>query len=122
MEMARAPMRAGIRTLDRVARVATWLVALVGSAALLASPRGHGGRELFFAVAVGSIAAGIATADPWRASWAAVKIGLAAFLVPFLLFNSPVLLGHAATEAMSSPGGSASRPRSLAAGGRRRRR
>jgi TRAP-type uncharacterized transport system fused permease subunit len=46
-------------------------------------------------VAIASFAAAaMAKADPWRTSWAAVKIGLATFLVPFLFFYSPVLLAR----------------------------
>ncbi len=45
-------------------------------------------------VAVASFAAAaMARADPWRTSWIAVRNGLATFLVPFLFFYSPVLLG-----------------------------
>jgi TRAP transporter 4TM/12TM fusion protein len=48
-------------------------------------------------VAIASFAAAaLAKADPWRTAFAAVKIGLAAFLVPFLFFYSPALLGQAA--------------------------
>lgn len=48
-------------------------------------------------VAIASFAAAaMAKADPWRTSWIAVKIGLATFLVPFLFFYSPVLLGKGA--------------------------
>lgn len=46
-------------------------------------------------VAVASFAAaGMAKADPWKTSWIAVKMGLATFLVPFMFFYSPVLLGQ----------------------------
>lgn len=46
-------------------------------------------------VAVASFAAaGMARADPWRTSWIAVKMGLATFIVPFMFFYSPVLLGQ----------------------------
>jgi TRAP-type uncharacterized transport system fused permease subunit len=46
-------------------------------------------------VAVASFAAaGMAQADPWRTSWIAVKLGLATFIVPFMFFYSPVLLGQ----------------------------
>ena len=46
-------------------------------------------------VAVASIAAaGMAKADPWRTSWIAVKMGLATFIVPFMFFYSPLLLGQ----------------------------
>jgi TRAP transporter 4TM/12TM fusion protein len=46
-------------------------------------------------VAVASFAAAaMAKADPWRTSWIACRNGLAAFLVPFLFFYSPVLLGR----------------------------
>jgi len=48
-------------------------------------------------VAIASFAAAaMAKADPWKTSWIAVKIGLATFLVPFLFFYSPVLLGKGA--------------------------
>jgi TRAP transporter 4TM/12TM fusion protein len=46
-------------------------------------------------VAVASFAAaGMAQADPWRTSWIAVKMGLATFIVPFMFFYSPLLLGQ----------------------------
>jgi TRAP transporter 4TM/12TM fusion protein len=46
-------------------------------------------------VAVASFAAaGMAQADPWRTSWIAVKLGLATFIVPFMFFYSPLLLGQ----------------------------
>jgi TRAP transporter 4TM/12TM fusion protein len=46
-------------------------------------------------VAVASFAAaGMAQADPWRTSWIAVKLGLATFIVPFMFFVSPLLLGQ----------------------------
>lgn len=46
-------------------------------------------------VAVASIAAaGMAKADPWKTSWIAVKMGLATFIVPFMFFYSPLLLGQ----------------------------
>ncbi|MDP2372891.1 TRAP transporter large permease subunit, partial [Reyranella sp.] len=46
-------------------------------------------------VAVASFAAaGMAKGDPWKTSWIAVKMGLATFLVPFMFFYSPVLLGQ----------------------------
>ncbi len=46
-------------------------------------------------VAVASFAAaGMAKADPWKTSFIAVKMGLATFLVPFMFFYSPVLLGQ----------------------------
>lgn len=48
-------------------------------------------------VAVASFAAaGMAQADPWRTSWIAVKLGLATFIVPFMFFYSPLLLGQGA--------------------------
>jgi TRAP-type uncharacterized transport system fused permease subunit len=48
-------------------------------------------------VAIASFAAAaMAKADPWKTSWIAVKIGLATFIVPFLFFYSPVLLGKGA--------------------------
>ncbi len=37
-------------------------------------------------------AAGMAQADPWKTSWIALKMGLAAFIVPFMFFYAPVLL------------------------------
>jgi TRAP-type uncharacterized transport system fused permease subunit len=37
-------------------------------------------------------AAGIAKADLWKAGWAAVKIGAAGFIVPFMLIYEPALL------------------------------
>ncbi len=46
-------------------------------------------------VAVASFAAAaMARADPWKTSWIAVRNGLACFLVPFLFFYAPVLLGQ----------------------------
>jgi TRAP transporter 4TM/12TM fusion protein len=46
-------------------------------------------------VAVASIAAaGMAKADAWKTSWIAVKLGLATFIVPFMFFYSPTLLGQ----------------------------
>lgn len=46
-------------------------------------------------VAVASFAAaGMSKGDPWKTSWIAVKMGLATFLVPFMFFYSPVLLGQ----------------------------
>jgi TRAP transporter 4TM/12TM fusion protein len=39
-------------------------------------------------------AAAMAQADPWRTSVVAVKIGLATFIVPFMFFVSPLLLGQ----------------------------
>jgi TRAP transporter 4TM/12TM fusion protein len=46
-------------------------------------------------VAVASFAAaGMAQADPWRTSWIAVKLGLATFIVPFMFFYNPLLLGQ----------------------------
>jgi TRAP transporter 4TM/12TM fusion protein len=48
-------------------------------------------------VAVASIAAaGMAKADAWKTSWIAVKLGLATFIVPFMFFYSPTLLGQGA--------------------------
>jgi TRAP transporter 4TM/12TM fusion protein len=45
-------------------------------------------------VAIASFAAAaMAKADPWRTSMIAVRNGLATFIVPFLFFYSPVLLG-----------------------------
>lgn len=46
-------------------------------------------------VAVASFAAAaMAQADPWKTSWIAVKLGLATFIVPFMFFSSPALLGQ----------------------------
>ncbi len=46
-------------------------------------------------VAVASFAAAsMAQAQPWRTSWIAVKFGLATFIVPFMFFASPALLGQ----------------------------
>jgi TRAP transporter 4TM/12TM fusion protein len=46
-------------------------------------------------VAVASwAAAGMAQADPWKTGWIAVKLGLATFIVPFMFFYSPALLGQ----------------------------
>ncbi|HEU5321308.1 MAG TPA: TRAP transporter permease, partial [Methylomirabilota bacterium] len=39
-------------------------------------------------------AAGMAQADPWRTGWISVKLGLATFIVPFMFFYSPLLLGQ----------------------------
>jgi TRAP transporter 4TM/12TM fusion protein len=39
-------------------------------------------------------AAGMAGADPWRTSFVALKLGLATFIVPFMFFVSPLLLGQ----------------------------
>jgi TRAP-type uncharacterized transport system fused permease subunit len=39
-------------------------------------------------------AAGIAKADPWKTSFIAMKMGLATFIVPFMFFYSPLLLGQ----------------------------
>jgi len=39
-------------------------------------------------------AAGIAKADPWKTSFIALRMGLAAFIVPFMFFYSPLLLGQ----------------------------
>jgi len=48
-------------------------------------------------VAIASFAAAaMAKADPWRTSMIAVRYGLATFIVPFLFFYSPVLLGKGA--------------------------
>ncbi|HEY7608833.1 MAG TPA: TRAP transporter fused permease subunit [Alphaproteobacteria bacterium] len=48
-------------------------------------------------VAIASFAAAaMAKADPWRTSMLAVRNGLATFIVPFLFFYSPVLLGKGA--------------------------
>ena len=46
-------------------------------------------------VAVASFAAAsMARADPWKTSWIAVKLGLATFIVPFMFFASPALIGQ----------------------------
>ncbi|MCX7628998.1 MAG: TRAP transporter permease [Geminicoccaceae bacterium] len=46
-------------------------------------------------VALASFAAAtLARSDPWKTSWIAVKLGLAAFIVPFMFYASPVLLGQ----------------------------
>ena len=37
-------------------------------------------------------AAGIAKADIWKSGWAAVKIGAAGFIVPFMVIYEPALL------------------------------
>jgi TRAP transporter 4TM/12TM fusion protein len=39
-------------------------------------------------------AAAMARGDPWRTSFIAVKLGLATFIVPFMFFASPLLLGQ----------------------------
>jgi TRAP-type uncharacterized transport system fused permease subunit len=39
-------------------------------------------------------AAAIAKADPWRTAFISVKMGLATFIVPFMFFYSPLLLGQ----------------------------
>jgi TRAP transporter 4TM/12TM fusion protein len=39
-------------------------------------------------------AAAIAKADPWRTSFISVRMGLATFIVPFMFFASPLLLGR----------------------------
>ncbi|MBU0723868.1 MAG: TRAP transporter permease [Alphaproteobacteria bacterium] len=39
-------------------------------------------------------AAGMAQADPWKTSFIALKMGLATFIVPFMFFYSPLLLGQ----------------------------
>ncbi|HZB38867.1 MAG TPA: TRAP transporter permease [Beijerinckiaceae bacterium] len=39
-------------------------------------------------------AAAIARADPWKTSFISVKMGLATFIVPFMFFYSPLLLGQ----------------------------
>jgi TRAP-type uncharacterized transport system fused permease subunit len=36
----------------------------------------------------------MAQADPWKTSWIAIKLGLATFIVPFMFFASPALLGQ----------------------------
>lgn len=46
-------------------------------------------------VALASFAAAtMARADPWKTSWIAVKLGLAAFIVPYMFYTSPVLLAQ----------------------------
>jgi TRAP transporter 4TM/12TM fusion protein len=49
-------------------------------------------------------AAGMCNADPWKTSWAALKMGLATFIVPFMFFYAPVLLmkGEAAAIAQAT--------------------
>jgi TRAP-type uncharacterized transport system fused permease subunit len=44
----------------------------------------------------------MAKADPWRTSMIAVRNGLATFIVPFLFFYSPVLLGKGAWYEVSA--------------------
>ncbi|WP_439572864.1 TRAP transporter permease [Phreatobacter sp.] len=39
-------------------------------------------------------AAAIAKADPWKTAFISVKMGLAVFIVPFMFFYSPLLLGQ----------------------------
>jgi TRAP transporter 4TM/12TM fusion protein len=39
-------------------------------------------------------AAAIAKADPWKTAFVSVKMGLAVFIVPFMFFYSPLLLGQ----------------------------
>ncbi len=39
-------------------------------------------------------AAAIARADPWKTAFISVKMGLAVFIVPFMFFYSPLLLGQ----------------------------
>jgi TRAP transporter 4TM/12TM fusion protein len=39
-------------------------------------------------------AAALAQADPWKTSFVALKLGLATFIVPFMFFASPLLLGQ----------------------------
>jgi TRAP transporter 4TM/12TM fusion protein len=39
-------------------------------------------------------AAGMARADPWRTSMVALRLGLATFIVPFMFWVSPLLLGQ----------------------------
>jgi TRAP-type uncharacterized transport system fused permease subunit len=39
-------------------------------------------------------AAAIAKADPWKTAFVSVKMGLATFIVPFMFFYSPLLLGR----------------------------
>jgi TRAP transporter 4TM/12TM fusion protein len=45
-------------------------------------------------------AAAIAKADPWRTAFISVKMGLATFIVPFMFFYSPLLLGQGPTSAV----------------------
>lgn len=42
-------------------------------------------------------AAGMAGGDLWKTSMTAVRFGLATFIVPYMLWMSPALLGHGAT-------------------------
>ncbi|MCL6607072.1 MAG: TRAP transporter permease [Geminicoccaceae bacterium] len=54
-------------------------------------------------VALASFAAAtMARADPWKTSWIALKLGLAAFIVPFMFYTSPVLLGQGDLLAIGS--------------------
>ncbi len=54
-------------------------------------------------VAIASFAAAaMAKADPWRTSMIAVRNGLATFIVPFLFFYSPVLLGKGSWYAVAA--------------------
>ena len=39
-------------------------------------------------------AAAIARSDPWKTAFISVKMGLAVFIVPFMFFYSPLLLGQ----------------------------
>lgn len=46
-------------------------------------------------VAVGAfVAAGIAQSDPWQTGWTAVRLAIAAFVVPFFFVYNPALLLH----------------------------
>jgi len=42
-------------------------------------------------------AAAIAQADPWKTAFVSMKMGLAVFIVPFMFFYSPLLLGQGTT-------------------------
>jgi TRAP-type uncharacterized transport system fused permease subunit len=41
-------------------------------------------------------AAGIAGADPYKTSWAAVRLSIAAYVIPFVLIYNPALIGRGA--------------------------
>ncbi len=45
-------------------------------------------------------AAAIAKADPWKTAFISVKMGLATFIVPFMFFYSPLLLGQGSAVAV----------------------
>jgi TRAP transporter 4TM/12TM fusion protein len=46
-------------------------------------------------------AAAIAKADPWKTAFISVKMGLATFIVPFMFFYSPLLLGQGSAVAVT---------------------